>query len=363
MKTQSSAKPFGFIRLSVALLTAMVFGVLGTTSASAAPLTINVVGVDANGVDTALPSNAELPMDRGRGRHQGIHPRPASRRQPTCRSACTRATCRSWLPGACRRKCRRTRGSRRHSALQPDACQPQSRSQQALLRFGRGGRLPDGRCAGCLQQRRRDGDGLRSTSIRCRRHRSPSKSSTTTTRSTARRTSAVEAGLAGFTVKLIEAGGTYGMSGGEVSRMRFGNPLGTTYDANGRRGPARQGHHPHRRQRRGHDQEPVPGQVHDHRRSPRTVPTGTRPRRSKARAGSTRGSRTTSRSFFQEFGPPGAPRVRRLHEVRLYPGKQPKRRALPWPQRRCRASTDHGPRDRHPQLPPAGATRSSTVPR
>ena len=42
-----------------------------------------------------------------------------------------------------------------------------------------------------------------------------------------------ENGLAGFHVRLIEAGGTYGQSGGEVTQDAFGNPLGTTYDANG----------------------------------------------------------------------------------------------------------------------------------
>ena len=44
-----------------------------------------------------------------------------------------------------------------------------------------------------------------------------------------------EQGLAGFTVELLEAGGTYGASGGTVHQDAFGNPLGTTYqmDANG----------------------------------------------------------------------------------------------------------------------------------
>jgi large repetitive protein len=44
-----------------------------------------------------------------------------------------------------------------------------------------------------------------------------------------------EQGLADFTVTLVEAGGTYGASGGTVSVDAFGRPLGTTYvqDANG----------------------------------------------------------------------------------------------------------------------------------
>jgi large repetitive protein len=40
-----------------------------------------------------------------------------------------------------------------------------------------------------------------------------------------------ESGLAGFTVQLLEAGGTYGQSGGAVTQDAFGNPLGTTYNA------------------------------------------------------------------------------------------------------------------------------------
>ncbi len=42
-----------------------------------------------------------------------------------------------------------------------------------------------------------------------------------------------EQGLAGFFVELVEAGGTYGMSGGQVTQDAYGNPLGTTYDAAG----------------------------------------------------------------------------------------------------------------------------------
>lgn len=42
-----------------------------------------------------------------------------------------------------------------------------------------------------------------------------------------------ETGLAGFTVELYEAGGTYGASGGQVTQDAFGNPLGTTYNADG----------------------------------------------------------------------------------------------------------------------------------
>lgn len=42
-----------------------------------------------------------------------------------------------------------------------------------------------------------------------------------------------EQGLAGFTIFLTEAGGTYGASGGQVTQDAFGNPLGTTYKYDG----------------------------------------------------------------------------------------------------------------------------------
>jgi hypothetical protein len=42
-----------------------------------------------------------------------------------------------------------------------------------------------------------------------------------------------ELGLEGFFVELVEAGGTYGMSGGQVTQDAYGNPLGTRYDADG----------------------------------------------------------------------------------------------------------------------------------
>ncbi|QCB45696.1 hypothetical protein [Hydrogenophaga sp. PAMC20947] len=42
-----------------------------------------------------------------------------------------------------------------------------------------------------------------------------------------------EQGLEGFTVLLMEAGGTFGQSGGAVTQDGFGNPLGTTYNTDG----------------------------------------------------------------------------------------------------------------------------------
>jgi large repetitive protein len=42
-----------------------------------------------------------------------------------------------------------------------------------------------------------------------------------------------EQGLAGFSVLLFEPAGSYGIAGGQVSQDAYGNPLGTTYNADG----------------------------------------------------------------------------------------------------------------------------------
>ncbi len=42
-----------------------------------------------------------------------------------------------------------------------------------------------------------------------------------------------EQGLPNFTIQLMEAGGTYGQSGGQVTQDAFGKPLGTTYNPDG----------------------------------------------------------------------------------------------------------------------------------
>ena len=42
-----------------------------------------------------------------------------------------------------------------------------------------------------------------------------------------------EKGLGGFTVRIDDAGGRYGISGGQISVDVYGNPLGTEYDTNG----------------------------------------------------------------------------------------------------------------------------------
>lgn len=42
-----------------------------------------------------------------------------------------------------------------------------------------------------------------------------------------------EQGLSGFKILLFDAGGRYGISGGQISQDAFGNPLGTTYNPDG----------------------------------------------------------------------------------------------------------------------------------
>ncbi len=97
MKTQSSAAPFGFIRLSVALLAAMVFCALGMTSANAAPLAINIVAVDGNGNAVTPPAGYRWIVEEDRTK-LSVPGQPAT----TCQSVVQlphRATCRWWPLG------------------------------------------------------------------------------------------------------------------------------------------------------------------------------------------------------------------------------------------------------------------------
>ena len=346
MKTQSSARPFGFIRLTVALLAAMVFGVLGTTSASAAPLTINVIGVDANGVQT--PVTDQLPVDGGRGRHQGVHPRSAGHvRQPVVEHAPKLHARRGRRAGAVGSAAHR--GSRRHSCLRSVAApgcltgiSASTLPSATTFRSRRSGiRWAVRRLSSAMAVRP---PRSTSTSIRCRRHRSPSKSSRTTIRSTARPTPRSKPACAGFTVKLIEAGGTYGMSGGEVTQDGFGNPLGTTYHANGN--VAQRG--------KGIILTDANGQATIKNLFPGkytilVVPPNGSDWHQTSTIEGTRGIdawvKNNEPSVLPGIRPSGRPRVRRLHEVRLHPGKQPKRGALSWlrrVRRRCRTPSGAG---------------------
>ena len=121
--------------------------------------------------------------------------------------------------------------SGRLPTLQADTARP--RFQQALLRFDRGRRPSDGRRTGRLRR-----DGATAT-VYLNQYEVPDSADfhlclqRQQSRSTARQICRRRPGLAGFHIHLIEAGGTYGASGGEVTQDAFANPLGTTYNADG----------------------------------------------------------------------------------------------------------------------------------
>ena len=229
MKTQSSATPFGFIRLSVALLAAMVFGMLGTTSAAEVPLTINVVGVGPDGNTVAAPTEYRWTVEQDATKLSV----PG---QPATSANYSLSFHTSYMPVvAAGRRCDGTLCT--VPALQAGDSDvvrlynqgfPESRFDQALLRLGCRRRLPDGRRTGRIQRDWRNGDCLSEQvpgadgadlDLRLQRQQPDQR----------RPDLPVETGLAGFHVHLIEAGGTYGASGGEVTQDAFGNPLGTTY--------------------------------------------------------------------------------------------------------------------------------------
>ncbi len=238
MKTQSSAKPFGFIRLSIALLAAMVFGVLAATSASAAPLTINVVGVDTTLAvrdsdseyrwtveeDATKASIPGKPADSTQLLVQFPHQLHAGGRSGRVGTSMAHPAMRYRRPRRQRsRSGRLPRSTSRHCPTSIPASATSFRSRPTASRWAAH------RSSSATE--RRDGDGVPQPVPACRRRRSPIFVFNDNNPINGAPDLPQETGLAGFHVHLIEAGGTYGASGGEVTQDAFGNPLGTTYNA------------------------------------------------------------------------------------------------------------------------------------
>ena len=138
---------------------------------------------------------------------------------------------------------------------------------------------------------------------------------------------AQERGLCGFEVHLYDAGGTYGASGGRIFADIFGNPVGTTYNADGsvasmgtailktdangvlrikNLAPAKYTVFALPPMQQPSETE-CPGVYRTRRQHPRQIrgASGARRRRSKAPGASTPGSSPDEPPFFKEFGPPG----------------------------------------------------------
>ena len=122
--------------------------------------------------------------------------------------------------------------------------------------------------------------------------------------------------MSGFTVKLEDAGGRYGISAGEAFQDAFGNPLGTTYDDAGNVIGLGSGFIVTGPDGEANFEGLAPGKYGVIVIPPNAVETppiqatgsartGSRPTPSRAPSSSTPGSRPTSPAFFAEFGPPG----------------------------------------------------------
>ena len=240
METRSSEKPFGTGRLSVARLAAAAVCLLSTFLVSAAPLTIAVKGVLPNGsqevvttnyrwiveedaTKLSIPGQRATPTNYSFSFHTSYMPVIAAGRVGTERSGVTAdpdvarlyaqqppVVCAA--PGASAVTCLDP-SKRYYVSVAADGYQMGG----APVVFGNGG------ATATVYVNKYDLPTAQ-VSVFAFNDNSPINGSPDLP---------AETGLEGFTVVLLEAGGTYGQSGGQVTQDAFGNPLGTTYFANG----------------------------------------------------------------------------------------------------------------------------------
>ena len=229
MKTQSSARPFGFIRLSVALLAAMVFGVLGTTSASA--LTINVVGVGPDGKPLAAPITGYRWTVEEDATKASVPGQPAT----IANLAFSFHT--SYMPVVAAGRVGDAKGL--PPTQDPDVLRLYEQSP-ATLNLDPGKRYFVSVAAEGFQMGGAPvvfSGGVATATVYLNQYPVPTAQVSVfvfhdNNPINGAPDQPAETGLAGFTVQLLEAGGTYGQSGGQVTQDGFGNPLGTTYRSN-----------------------------------------------------------------------------------------------------------------------------------
>jgi large repetitive protein len=244
METQCSAKRFGMIKLSAVLFAGLACFLLGTLPASAGSLTIDVVGVAADGSLTPLDGTMKsyrwtveedatkasipgLPADTSNysfSMHTSYMPVVAAGRSPLAQSEMDSTQFAD--PDV----------ERIHAATPPEVCpstalppspciDPSKRYYVSVAAVGfQMGGAPvvfnaDGTASATVYVNEYDLPPAQ-LSVFVFNDNNPINGAPDLPQ---------ETGLAGFHVHLIEAGGTYGDSGGEVTQDAFGNPLGTTY--------------------------------------------------------------------------------------------------------------------------------------
>ncbi len=241
METQSNAKLFRIIRQSAVRLVALAFCLLGAGVAYAAQLTVNVIGVDKDGKSLAspitqyrwtveedatklsVPGQPATTANYSFSFHTSYMPVVAAGRVGTLKAGVTQD------PDV----------ARLYAQQIPEVCPSTANPSAACLNpakryyvsvaadgFQMGGApvVFNGSSATAQVYLNQYPLPTAQISIFAFNDNSPINGAPDLPQ---------EPGLAGFTVVLTEAGGTYGQSGGAVTQDGFGNPLGTTYDANG----------------------------------------------------------------------------------------------------------------------------------
>lgn len=224
MKTQSSAKRFETIRLSAAFFLTLALWLL--LSAPAFALTINLVAVDGNGATVPTPTGYRWTVEEDRTKL----PNPG---QPSTTANQSFSFHTSYMPVVA---AGRVGAPGVASTLDPDVARLYSQTP-ATVNLDPSKRYYVSVAAQGFQMGGAPvvfGAGGATATVTLIKYPVPTAQlsvlvfeDNNPVNSTAELPQ--ERPLEGFTVQLLEAGGTYGASGGQVTQDAFGNPLGTTY--------------------------------------------------------------------------------------------------------------------------------------
>ena len=224
MKSQSTAKRFDIVRLSAALFSVLLLWLLASAAAQA--LTINLVTVDGNGAPVAAPAGYRWTVEEDRTK-------PPNPGQPSTTANQSFSFHTSYMPVVA---AGRVGAPGVASIADPDVARLYAQTPAALS-LDPTKRYYVSVAAQGFQMGGAPvvfGAGGASATVTLIKYPVPTAQVSVLVfednfpvNSTAELPQ--EKGLEGFTVQLLEAGGTYGASGGQVTQDAFGNPLGTTY--------------------------------------------------------------------------------------------------------------------------------------
>ncbi len=229
MRTLSSAKPFDAFKLTGSLVMMLALWLLVSLSVHAAPLTINVIGVGANG--------ATMPVDSYRWTVEEDATKASVPGRPADTSNYSFSFHTSYMPVVAAGRVGGAKDEVLNSARAQDPDYARLLNQPlpdlvASKRYYVSVAAEGYQMGGAPVVF--DGNGNPSATVYLNQYPLPTAQISVFVFNDNSPINGApdlpqETGLAGFHVRLIEAGGTYGMSGGEVTQDAFGNPLGTIY--------------------------------------------------------------------------------------------------------------------------------------